>query len=132
MVWVPDCFSLRLTADGKRLEFVDTRMKLDTWAAGESGVLEEIAEFGRDVTKHYGDLTQSFPVLGDLQEVAKAVCVVRWLKQQKIALDDPNWAKSFPIQKTATPPNVRRFAVEEVFNLEKGLLVPVVEKGTTP
>jgi hypothetical protein len=132
MVWVPDRFALRLTEDGKRFEFAETRMKLDTWMVGEGPVSDQYAGFGGDVTAHYDDLAKQYPALKELKEVAKAVCVTRWLKQQKVAFDQPDWAKTYPIKNIDTPATVRRFAVEPVLRFEKGLPIPAMDKGNAP
>jgi hypothetical protein len=130
MVWVPDRFSLRLVGDGKQLEFVDARMKLDTWVAGQDAVSGPYAAFGSDITANYDTLAKEFPALQELREVAKAVGVIRWLKQQKVVFDVPDWARTYPIQNVATPATVPRFSVEPVLGFEKGLPIPMIDKET--
>lgn len=132
MVWVPDRFSLKLAVDGQRLEFVDARMRLDTWTVGGGTVSDEHARFGEEVTARYSEFAERYPTLKELREIAKAVSVVRWLKQHQIAIDNPNWAKELSIPAVATPATVRRFAVEPVFRLEKDRQIPVMEQGTVP
>lgn len=131
MVWVPDRFSLRLSDDGKQLEFADSRMKLETWTAGAGGVPEPYASFGSDVTARYDELASLFPALKELREVAKAVCVARWLKQRQIRFDDPNWAVNFPLQPATTPATASRFAVEPLLVFDRGLPLPVMHKETS-
>jgi hypothetical protein len=131
MVWVPDRFSMRLAEDGKQLEFADSRMKLETWTAGAGGVPEPYASFGSDVTARYDELASLFPALKELREVAKAVCVARWLKQRQIRFDDPNWAVNFPLQPATTPATASRFAVEPLLVFDRGLPLPVMDKETS-
>lgn len=132
LVWVPDRFSLKLATEGQRLEFTEARMRLDTWTVGGGAVSDEHARFGEEVTARYAEFAERYPALKELREIAKAVSVVRWLKQHKIAIDNPNWAKELSIPAVATPATVRRFAVEPVFRFEKDRQIPVFEQGTVP
>lgn len=109
-VWVPGQFTLRLARDGKAFEFVEARMRLTTWSVIEENVDPDDKGLARHTTEHYQELARAFPVLKDLEEVAKAVTVVRWLKKNNVPAD-LSWAKGYRIQKVDTPENVRRFVV---------------------
>ncbi|MDV2502483.1 MAG: hypothetical protein RX318_00810 [bacterium] len=109
-VWVPGQFTLRLARGGKAFEFVEARMKLATWSVIEENVDSDDKGLARHTTEHYQELARAFPVLKDLEEVAKAVTVVRWLKKNNVPAD-LSWAKGYRIQKVDTPENVRRFVV---------------------
>ncbi len=122
-VLVPDRFSLRQTDNGKRFEFVDTRMKLAAWSATASGVTPEQRQFAEHATEHYRELAQAYPVLKDLEEVVKAVCIARWLKREGIPVD-LSWAKSLSVAKKETPVSVRRYWVRTLGSSKK----PTIEK----
>ena len=110
LVWAPDRFTLKLARDGISFEFVDTRMKLDAWSAGQDTIEAEYEQLAKHSTRHYQGLAKSFPVLKDLEEVAKAVCVVRWLKKEKIPVDLA-WANAHAVKRVQTPSTVRRLSV---------------------
>lgn len=124
--WVPDEFTLSLSSDGTALEFVDTRMKLSVWSVNEENVSADYREMATHSTEHYQELAQAFPVLKDLEEVAKAVSVVRWLKQNNVPIG-LSWANGCKIQEVSTPENISKFVVTWASN-ESGK--PLIERQT--
>lgn len=122
-VWVPDKFTLKLMGDGKSFEFAEARMKLSAWSVTETKMIDE-QELARHSTEHYQDLAKVFPVLKDLEEVTKAVSVVRWLKQNDIPVD-PSRANDYPVREVKTPERVRKFFVIPEFDRSGK---PLVEK----
>jgi hypothetical protein len=109
-VWVPGKFTFRLAGDRKAFEFVEARMRLSSWSVSEENVEMDYKELAGYTTEHYRELAKAFPILKDLEEVAKAVTVVRWLKKNNVPVDLA-WAKSYRIQKVDTPENIRAFFV---------------------
>jgi hypothetical protein len=132
LVWIPDRFTLKLAGGGKTFEFVDTRFRLDCWTAGAGEIPEEYTAVTQYVNEHFDRVEKCFPALVDLREVTKAVAVVRWLKQQNVAMDDPRWAVNLQLEKVVTPAAVRRYKMVNVFNVENDALVPVIEPGDAP
>ena len=110
LVWVPDEFTLKLNADGTALEFVTARMKLTAWSVDADNVTADYRDLAAYVTAHYDDLAVMFPVLKDLEEVASAVTVVRWLKENHLPVD-LSWANSYPLKEIHTPETIRRLVV---------------------
>ena len=80
------------------------------------------------MTQHYKELTNDYPVLKDLEEVTKAVSIVRWLKKNKIHVDI-SWALAYKLKKVETPASVRSFTVLFVRD-ESGKLL--IEKENKP
>lgn len=113
LVLVPDHFSLRLTKDATAFEFVDARMKLSVWSSEEENRKPSCPypwELGEHFNEHYQEMTKAFPVLKDLEEVAKAVTVVRWLKQNNVPVD-VSWSNAYKIQAADTPETIHGFMV---------------------
>ncbi len=109
-VWTPDTMSLQLSSQTKEFEFVKATMKVDVWGVREQNVRPSSRLEGEYITNHFDDFARAFPVLARLREAAKAVAVVRWLKQNKVPLDLA-WAKSYPLTSVTTPDTIRRFSV---------------------
>lgn len=109
-VWVPDEISLQLAPQKGEFEFVRAAMKVAVWGVREETVSARSRAQGEYLTQHYDDFSRAFPVLSRLKEAAKAVAVVRWLKQNKVPLDLA-WARSYPLAKVDTPEKIRRFTV---------------------
>ena len=109
-VWVPDEFTLELNGDGTALEFATKRMKLAAWSVDENNVTADHINMATYVTSHYAELAEVFPILKDLEEVAAAVTVVRWLKQSHVPVE-LSWAMRFHTEEITTPEKIRRFVV---------------------
>ncbi|HKZ03403.1 MAG TPA: hypothetical protein VJ180_14255, partial [Pyrinomonadaceae bacterium] len=109
-VWTPDEMSLQLVAETSEFAFVKSSMKCNVWGVREDHVRPSSRVEGQYLTQHYDEFARAFPVLNSLKEAAKAVSVVRWMKQNGVALDLA-WAKSFPLTKIETPDTIRRFTV---------------------
>ena len=124
-VWTPDEISLKLSATGSEFEFVKTAMKVTVWSVVEANVDDRQRVEGTYLTEHYDDLARAFPILAQLREAASATAVVRWLKENKVAVD-LNWAQRYPLAKISTPDTVQRFAVY-VHRDKNGK--PLVENG---
>ncbi len=105
-VLVPDRFHLKLNTTGEAFEFVENKMKVEYWSVGVSDA-ENVrgSEFVAEVTDRYEEFAQTFPALGELVNVAKAVTVVRWLKQVDVPVD-LEWAKSVEMQPVETPESI--------------------------
>jgi hypothetical protein len=101
-VWVPDEFTLGWDQDGKALRFLATRMKLSVWSSEPENVSEDDRALAEQVSENYGILAQSFPVLKDLEEAAKAVSIVRWLKESQVPMD-LSWTKVLRVEAVQTP-----------------------------
>jgi hypothetical protein len=109
-VWTPDEISLQLPAQANEFEFVKASMKVTVWGVREERVRPSSRIEGEYLTRHYDDFARSFPVLARLKEAAKAVAVVRWLRQNKVTLD-LDWAKNYRLASVDTPDKIRRFSV---------------------
>lgn len=109
-VWTPDTISLQLPPEAKEFEFVKATMKVNVWGVREENVRPSSRLEGEYITNHFDDFARAFPVLARLREAAKAVAVVRWLKQNKVPLELA-WARSHPLTPATTPDTIRRFSV---------------------
>jgi len=109
-VWTPDEISLQLSSAGNEFEFVKATMKCNVWGVREENVRPSSRLEGAYLTKHYDDYARTFPILAELKEAAKAVAVIRWLKQNQVrlALD---WARNYPLAAVETPDKIRRYSV---------------------
>ena len=101
-VWVPDEFTLGWDKDGKALRFLAARMKLSVWSSEPENITEDDREFAEHVSENYGEFARSFPVLKDLEEVAKAVSIVRWLGENRVPVDR-SWTERLRIEAIQTP-----------------------------
>jgi hypothetical protein len=120
IVWwviVPDRLSLRLTKDGKAFEFIDVCMRFVVWSTKESNILKDDMEAASHFSVHYKELSREFPALRELEEVAKVLAVVRWLKQNNVPVD-LSWANNYKLEEIFTPEKVLRFSVVPVKNEE--------------
>jgi hypothetical protein len=109
-VWVPDRFDLQLTQDAREFRFVETRMKLAVWSLDENSVDPGLKELGEEATLRFDELAEWRPILKELVEVAKAVTIVRWLKQARVPVG-MEWARSYEIEPLATPSTTTRYKV---------------------
>lgn len=109
-VWTPDEMSLQLVPETSEFAFVKSTMKCNVWGVRDDRVRPSSRLEGEYLTQHYDDFARAFPVLTSLKEAAKAVSVVRWMKQNGVALHLA-WAQSFPLTKVDTPDTIRRFSV---------------------
>lgn len=109
-VWTPDEMSLQLSADQSDFEFVKATMKVTVWGVREETVSARSREQGVYLTQNFDSLAGAFPMLAQMREAAKAVAVVRWLKQNNVPVSLA-WAKSQPLTKAETPERYRRFSV---------------------
>lgn len=109
-VWTPDEMSLQLSSTSDEFEFVKATMKCNVWGVREENVRPSSRLEGVHLTQHYDDYARAFPVLAQLKEAAKAVAIVRWLKQNHVplALD---WAQNYPLASVETPDKIRRYSV---------------------
>jgi hypothetical protein len=109
-VWVPSEISLKVSEVGGDFEFVKTTMRVAVWSVKEQNVSSHSKAEGEYLTQHYDDYCRAFPALAQLRDAAKAVAIVRWLKQSKVPLDVA-WAKNYHRTSTETPEKIRRFSV---------------------
>ncbi len=109
-VWTPDEISLQLSSETNEFQFVKATMKCNVWGVREENVRPSSRLEGAHLTKHYDDYARAFPVLAELKEAAKAVAVVRWLKQNNVPLA-LGWARSYPLARVETPDKIRRYSV---------------------
>ena len=123
-VWTPDTMSLQLVSEKKEFEFVKATMKVNVWGVREDNVRPSSRLEGEYITSHYDEFARAFPVLARLREAAKAVAVVRWLKQNKVPLALA-WAQKYPLTRVDTPDTIPRFSV--VVHRDQTTGKPVVE-----
>ena len=109
-VWTPDDMVLTLPAGSDEFAFSRATMKCTVWSVREDWVHSRMRAEGRYLTERYDDFARDFPALAELKEAAKAVAVVKWLKENTIAIDEV-WAKTYPLAKAETPEQIRRFSV---------------------
>jgi RHS repeat-associated protein len=93
---VPEPVAARVSEDGSMILFdpIKIRVKTQTmrWADGKlvpaGGIEDPHAEnFANTFTDHYEDLAKENPVYGDLKQVASAVALAKWMKQQNVPVD---------------------------------------------
>jgi RHS repeat-associated protein len=93
---VPEPVTARLSDDGHAVVFDPIRMRVKTetmrLAAGKlvssGGVQDPAAEaFAAHFTEHYEDYARENPVYAELKQVAQAVALAKWMKQQDVPVD---------------------------------------------
>jgi hypothetical protein len=117
LVWIPDKFTLRLNEEGSALEYVDAKMRLDIWSVNSAALPPEAGALAQEATERYAELAAKYPPIGDnggLLDVARAVCLVRWLKREGVPIDLA-WANGLALQKKDTPASMPRFLVQPVY-----------------
>ena len=109
-IWTPGEISLQLSSKRPEFEFVKAMMKVTVWGVREENVSAASRAQGEYLTENFDNFAKAFPVLAQLREAAKAVAVVRWLKQNNVAMS-VEWAKSYPLATVDTLEKYRRFSV---------------------
>jgi len=109
-VWTPNEVSLELAPGGSEFRFVKATMRVVVWSVRPDNVSAHTKAQGEFLTQHFDDFGRAFPVLERLREAAETVAVVRWLKLNKITIDQ-SWAKAYSTKAVDTPDKVRRYSV---------------------
>lgn len=93
---VPEPVTAKVSEDGRTIMFdpVKIRVKTETmkWEGGKlvsaGGVKDPSAEvFAAHFTKQYEDFARENPIYAELKQVAQAVALANWMKQQGIPVD---------------------------------------------
>lgn len=119
IVWVPE--KIRLIYDPRRGEIttVEVKVKLDVWTTDPTGPGPMERRMADWVNANFPALSAHFPVLKQLQDVALSVGIVRWLKNNDIAVDLA-WAQQRKVKVVPTPERIRLIDVYPVTD-DKGL-----------
>jgi RHS repeat-associated protein len=96
-VWlVPEPVNARVSDDGRTIMFDPIKMRVKTetmkWEGGKlvsaGGVKDPASEtFAAHFTKQYDDFARENSIYAELKQVAQAVALAKWMKQQNIPVD---------------------------------------------
>jgi RHS repeat-associated protein len=104
MWFQPQQVSLVLSGDGKSMVFDTVSMEL----LYESKVGDQVvsdpaaAAFAAHFTQHYDDFAQVYPIFVQLKRLAKAVAVIKWIKDNHLPID-LSFIDNHPIAFFSTP-----------------------------
>lgn len=109
LVWVPAAMRFRYVPDSGRIEPADTGMKLEVWTSNPEGARPYELALTDFVTANFDALAGHYPVLGEMENVAETVAIVRWFKINDIPVD-LEWARTRNVAPAKTPDRVRDVA----------------------
>ena len=93
---VPDPIGARVNDDGSAIVFDRIKMRVRTetmqWAGGRLVPAGEVKDphaeaFADHFTRRYGEFARENPIYGELAQVAQAVALAKWMKEQNIPAD---------------------------------------------
>jgi len=105
-VFVPRVVTYRHDEETNEIVLAESKMQLDSWKTGPVGPSAASVRFVDSVNRNMGALSNAYPVLEELNEIAATVALVRWLKTNNIPVD-LQWALERNVAKVITPERIR-------------------------
>ncbi|MSR77347.1 MAG: hypothetical protein EXS63_03865 [Candidatus Omnitrophica bacterium] len=108
MWFVPDSMKLIRSEDGTSFQFKESSIQLLTESKANNSAISNpvMEEFVQFLTSHYGEFSKRFPELERMRQLAKAVSIARFIKDNNIPID-LSWLDSYElpdvITETSTP-----------------------------
>ncbi len=87
MVWHAESVTLKAGPGASEIEPGSIRMALAWWAGNPDAVSEQELAWAKSISDHYGELKELYPALADLEEAARTVAMVRWVKSLGVPVD---------------------------------------------
>ncbi|MGA9347231.1 MAG: CHAT domain-containing protein [Anaerolineae bacterium] len=106
--FVPDSMKVGLSSDGHAMRFLDSNLRVDRECLDEklnplpNCKAPAAQAFANHLTEHYDQYAADFPILRQLEELAKLVSLAKWLQDEDISTDLA-WLGVDEVEHTDTP-----------------------------